>query len=212
MTRHPDSYQDHPQPPEPGTFAHNAEGWTIPDDQPETREAWAARVAAMREPQTLDLDADPMALSNLMEFDHPIQVHDDGTVSDRVEGVYAPTLEGVSDGTTETIDGWELVTAGYTGQDRYNGPIMHNSEQIGGRLAEDILARPGVYVALVCAWPDDEESTDDGELYMEGWAVARLNDEPTPDPLDAIADGLAEGNAPDPVAADEYLRTTEGQS
>jgi hypothetical protein len=29
---------------------------------------------------------------------------------------------------------------------------MHDSESIGGRLADDILSTPGLYVAIVCTW------------------------------------------------------------
>ena len=72
---------------------------------------------------------------------------------------------------TEEIPGWELMN-GYSGQDRYAGPIMHNSEFIGGQMERDILETPGIYVALVCYWPDAEESDED-ETYAEGWAVAR---------------------------------------
>lgn len=133
----------------------------------------------MSAPRVSDLAANPRALSDVMEFDHVIEVHDDGTVTDGPAGVCAPELHGAEGGGTETIEGWTLVTAGYTGQDRYNGPIMHNSEVLAGRLAEDILGTPGVYVALVCYWPDDESSTDEDGPYAEGWAVARLDrDEP----------------------------------
>ncbi len=111
--------------------------------------------------------ATPEHLSSAMDFDHPIRVNSDGTISD-APGAYAPSLYG------EDLDSneWELVTGGYTQQYGYNGPIMHASEQIGGRLAEDILAEPGVYVSLVAnAEPDDD---DDPE--PEGWAIARLKD------------------------------------
>lgn len=113
-------------------------------------------------------------LNDVMEFDHPVRVHPDGTVTDAGEGIYAPTLcDDQLDG-----DAWELFTAGYSGQDRYSGPIMHDSEYIGGGLERDILAAPGVYVAIVSSYstgPDGEEAGDtDTEDYVEGWAVARL--------------------------------------
>jgi hypothetical protein len=47
-----------------------------------------------------------------------------------------------------------------------DGPIMHNSEYIGGTMEADIRATPGVYVALV------NDDIDDPE-HAEGWAVAR---------------------------------------
>lgn len=90
-----------------------------------------------------------LALSDLMEFDSPITVHEDGTVTDGPAGVYAPDLydEELSG------EGWEFFTYGYSGQDRYSGPIMHNSEFIGGNLARDILATPETYVAVAAYWP-----------------------------------------------------------
>jgi hypothetical protein len=98
------------------------------------------------------------ALNDDMDFDHVIEVHADGSVTD-ARGVYAPELYD-----DELMgDGWELMD-GYSGQDRYSGPIMHNSEFIGGQMEQDILANPGYYVALVNNSSEDEEG--------EGWAVA----------------------------------------
>lgn len=99
-------------------------------------------------------------LNDVMQFDHVIRVRDDGTV-ENVADVYAPELY---DGELLSED-WTLLT-GYTGQYGYRGPIMHNSEFIGGRLADDILSTPGVYVALV-------NEPSDGDEDPEGWAVAR---------------------------------------
>jgi hypothetical protein len=99
-----------------------------------------------------------MALNDMMEFDHVIEVHADGSVTD-ANDVYAPDLfddELMS-------DDWTLLN-GYSGQSGYSGPIMHNSEFIGGQLERDILAEPGYYVALVNNSLDDDEP--------EGWAVA----------------------------------------
>lgn len=103
------------------------------------------------------------ALNDLMEFDHVIHVHDDGTITDGPPGVYAPNLY------DDEIDdeSWSLLD-GYSGQDRYAGPVMHNSEFIGGRMEEDIRAQPGLYVAIVAYWPTDDEDEDN----VEGWAVA----------------------------------------
>jgi hypothetical protein len=117
-------------------------------------------VAAIREAIR---NEDNATLSHLMEFDHPITVHEDGTVTDGPAGAYAPDLtdDELSD------DGWELFTHGYSGQDRYSGPIMHNSEFIGGGLARDILDTPGTYVAVVSRYHGDCED------YLEGWAIAR---------------------------------------
>jgi hypothetical protein len=98
-----------------------------------------------------------------MEFDHVIEVHADGTITEP-EGEYGPEL---NDGRLEG-DGWELITHGYTGQHAYRGPIMHSSEFIGGRLEDDIRDRPGLYVAVVANYtPEDGDDDTAG-----GWAVA----------------------------------------
>src|SRR5690242_8017377 len=109
----------------------------------------------------------PDTLNDRMEFDHVIRVHEDGTVSDA--GIPAPDLDGESDTVSAP---WQLMT-GYTGQHGYRGPIMHQSEFIGGRMARDILATPGLYVALVAeTYPDDP----DAERELIGWAVAYQHD------------------------------------
>ena len=107
-------------------------------------------------------------LNALMEFDHPIQVHADGSVTDGLDGIYAPSLM------DRELDNprWTFFSNGYTGQYGYHGPIMHNSEFIGGRLADDILAEPGIYCAVVADWsPEDGDEDSD---TVEGWAVVRL--------------------------------------
>lgn len=105
-------------------------------------------------------------LNDAMEFDHVIRVHEDGSITDE-PGVYAPNLwEGELDD-----DRWTLLN-GYSGQYRYAGPVMHDSEFIGGQMERDILSEPGVYVALVCYW--DPDTGDD--VDVEGWGVARLDE------------------------------------
>lgn len=111
-------------------------------------------------------------LNHKMEFDHVIEVCEDGSVIDRHD-LYAPSL---LDGELDS-DRWEFFTTGYTGQHGYSGPIMHNSEFIGGRLEVDILATPGVYVSLVSYYSEDADGVSDpDETYVEGWAIARLKD------------------------------------
>lgn len=102
------------------------------------------------------------------DFDHPFRVLADGTIGE-APGVYAPDLlnEELSPSGV-----WEMLN-GYSGQDSYSGPIMHNSEYIGGQLERDILAQPGVYV-LVAAYWDREEDDDREEMLIEGWAICRL--------------------------------------
>jgi hypothetical protein len=105
-------------------------------------------------------------LSDRMEFDHVVRVLADGSVADE-PGVWAPEV--YADGVDVTVPaGWELLT-GYSGQYGYSGPVMHPSEFIGGGMARDILASPGVYVAVVVGDLDGDEEP-------AGWAVARLCD------------------------------------
>ncbi len=103
-------------------------------------------------------------LSDLMDFDHVIRVHDDGTITEP-KGIYAPELDGEE--FVGGYDDWELLR-GFTGQYSYSGPVMHPSEFIGGGLERHIRETPGYYVALVVAEINDE--TDESDAY--GWAVA----------------------------------------
>ena len=114
-------------------------------------------------------------LNEFMDFDRPIRVHADGSVSDAV-GEYAPEVIVTcdDDGQISADDdagmvryleaqGWAVLN-GYSGQYGYAGPIMHPSEFIGGRMARDILETPGVYVACAVYVVDDT---------IAGWVVAR---------------------------------------
>lgn len=122
-------------------------------------------------------------LNDVMEFDHVIRVHPDGTVTDvdRYEASYfAPGVmfdDVHPDGDLRKVshpDGWTFLI-GYSGQEGYSGPVMHSSEFIGGGLARDILAEPGDYVAVVIdAMSDDDDP--DGEPIPDGWGVLRYND------------------------------------
>lgn len=107
-------------------------------------------------------------LAEAMDFDHVIQVHDDGTIS-HPRNIFAPELIGNPDGRETLEGGWDLMTDGYTRQDGYHGPILHNSELISFSMADEILHNPGYYVSLVCYWPEDD---DEGDTYAEGWAIA----------------------------------------
>lgn len=113
----------------------------------------------------------------------PVQVHPDGTLTERRD-VRSPEVyaDVVADGSSyidtaegdaaERLDaeGWEPMR-GYTGQHGAGTDawFMHPSEFIGGALARDILADPGIYAAVVIypIGPDDDE-TEPTE-----WAVIR---------------------------------------
>jgi len=112
------------------------------------------------------------------EFGSPFRVHPDGTVSHDHDTLAPETLYHVE--TTDDTpgadvegldDGWTLLH-GYTGQHGYRGAVMHASEYLGGKLAEDVLAQPGLYVLCTVEVIDDET----GEQHDEpaGWAVAHL--------------------------------------
>lgn len=127
-----------------------------------------------------DIERDGMALSALMEFDSPIVVDAAGGARQiDYRDTFRPHAPEVwHDDDTRDADageGWEFLT-GYTGQHGYRGPVMHASEFIGGRMADDILSTPGIYVAVVVGvLPDDAD--DDPE--PAGWAVARYVGEVT---------------------------------
>lgn len=109
-------------------------------------------------------------LGSIMEFDHVIRVNPDGSIEDApfVPDIFAPEL---NDGELEGSD-WTLV--GHSSQ-QGGGQIMHNSESIGGELADEILSNPGYYVAIVnTVSAEDSEAVDksDEGTIAEGWAVA----------------------------------------
>jgi len=129
-------------------------------------------------PQPKGASRKTASLNDQMEMDHVVQVHADGTVTDGPSGVYAPEiyLEVDADGSyvanTEAdaqrqakSQGWTLMS-GYSGQqgNKSDYVLMHASEYIGGGMERDILAAPGLYVALVPSLDDDSEP--------ENWVVA----------------------------------------
>lgn len=145
-------------------------------------------------------------LNGAIDFDCPFTVHPADSsgrvVVTHADGVHAP--EGLIDVVTVDDfddDRWELVT-GYSGQHRYSGPIMHDSETLSGGMARDVLATPGTYVVMASQYlcTDEEHAngepvTDDDpretwtdehgvahtyvthdacESHWEGWALLRL--------------------------------------
>ena len=130
------------------------------------------------EPQTITADE----LNGAINFEQTFLVNADGTLE--LSGNWCPddvigTLGHADPAVSEL--GWEFFSRGYTGQYGYNGPEMHQSEFIGGRMAKDILATPGEYA--VCAvryecdddcrefWEDGEESC--GDYHYESWVVLK---------------------------------------
>lgn len=121
-----------------------------------------------------------VTLDERMSFDHVVRVHEDGTVTDE-PNVYAPTVydEDVHPCgllTHVNPDGWVMLN-GYSGQDRYAGPVMHASEFIGGTLERDILGEPGVYVAVMVECLTDEDDPNKTEdIEPAGWAVLQMKE------------------------------------
>ncbi len=116
-----------------------------------------------------------------MQFDHVIQVHEDGSITEP-EGIWAPDVLVCADGDGSILEehenvmletlresGWDLLS-GFTSQFLYFGPIMHQSEFIGGALEAHIRETPGYYTAVVVY--TDEDSDDN----IAGWAVAYRED------------------------------------
>ncbi len=134
-------------------------------------------------------------LNDIMEFDRVIRVHEDGSVTDEAN-VWAPEVNeaaGQLDVGGMSGQVWQLLN-GYSGQQSYAGPVMHASEYIGGRLADDILSTPGVYAAVVVA--DLDNATED-ETPEAGWAVAKLVVVPADFPVKVLtteADKAAAGD------------------
>lgn len=118
------------------------------------------------DPEDLTFNNSAVKLNEVMDFDHVVEVHPDGSVTDGPAGIYAPEISWEEQDVTP--QGWSLLN-GYSGQFWYSGPIMHPSEYIGGRMEWDILAEPGVYVALVVdSYPEGVEESE-----PVGWAVAK---------------------------------------
>jgi len=109
-----------------------------------------------------------MKLNDIMEFGRVIEVHEDGSITDAPAGIYAP---GLMNDELESGE-WEMLD-GFSGQDRYSGPIMHNSEYIGGAMERYIRESPGIYVALVSYYCSEDGGGGEFEDDAEGWAVAR---------------------------------------
>ena len=116
------------------------------------------------------------SLHDQIEFDHPFVVNEDGTISD--SPLYAPTLH---DGQLDS-SAWEMLN-GYSMQDSYAGPIMHNSEYVGGLLEQDILSTPGTYCLVVANWTNDQWFVKSFELDSDG-SMTTYNREYTADDED----------------------------
>jgi hypothetical protein len=136
--------------------------WTPIDGE---RHAFTATIAGHTMRATLD---------ELIGLDaSPVRVNPDGTITAGVDGApHAPESVYVDTDGAGHLDAapWEAMN-GYSSQHGYAGPVMHASESIGGRMADDVLATPGLYVAVVV---DSLDGDDDGE--PAGWALCRITE------------------------------------
>lgn len=108
------------------------------------------------------------ALNDVMGFDHVVL--SDGRGNVRRVDVDSSALDGLHVDDMRLPDGWELLD-GFSGQHGYDGPVMHESEFIGGGLERYIRANAGLYVAVI-VWGDAApECREDGDV-IDGWAVA----------------------------------------
>lgn len=124
------------------------------------------------------------SLNDIMGFDHIIRVNEDLTIDEHLDmstmdsGSYFD-LAVDEDGTDifEMSAGWTLLR-GFTGQDSYNGPVMHASEYVGGGLERYIRETPGYYVVLEvsgrCDYDGTTICTEESGCDCEpaGWAIA----------------------------------------
>jgi len=119
-------------------------------------------------------------LHDIMEWDHIIEVHADGSVSDDLtewrlangtlhSDMWVPEL---NDGELANYLGavpWTLMGESFQ---MGGGHIMHDSEFVGGRLADEILETPGYYVVIESHHSCNEECDESCEEGPDGWAVA----------------------------------------
>lgn len=130
-----------------------------------------------------------MTLNDLMEFDHI--VHSDGlgnVVGFDEHGCAggrlwapAPHVDLDEDGQMVSLDPaeihnlgrWTLLN-GFSGQDGYSGPIMHESEYVGGGLERHIRETAGFYACVIVTGirPTIYDPDDD----IVGWAVAYMEE------------------------------------
>jgi hypothetical protein len=117
----------------------------------------------------------PDQLNAYMEFDHVIEVLPTGLVRPRAD-IYAPSVcgeDGIEDDAWQPLKGYSSQGSGIINQ--AENWHMHDCESVGGQLARDILATPGIYVAVWITWDPgtcDEDADEYGEEpTIEGWCV-----------------------------------------
>lgn len=126
-----------------------------------------------------ELHAMTAKVQEIADFDHPFIM--DGSVImgglRDAPGYYAPSVthddehDVLVDGMPLADSEWSAIT-GMTGQDRYNGAVMHASEFIGSAIAERMSELseeiPQVFVIVAC---EVDPTDDDPEPEPAGWVI-----------------------------------------
>lgn len=133
-------------------------------------QANAAALSASARPTSTAVLERP-SLNDAMEFDSAYYVTAQGTV-EHADGEYAPSF---IDDECDDPD-WEPLS-GFTGQHGYNGPVMHQSEYIGGALEQYMWDNPGTYAIVEATVTTDEDGEDlgmgDWDDPPAGWVILR---------------------------------------
>ena len=148
----------------------------------------SAAVRAMPPSTAHDRAAERPELNSQMEFGGAYTIDADGEVKSSSD--YPPSfIDDECDGS-----GWTPVT-GFSGQHGYSGPVMHPSEQLGGKMEDYVYENPGTYALVEAIYTTDEDGNEQdwGSDMPEGWVLLRKNDdapETTPATDNPYADAM----------------------
>lgn len=106
------------------------------------------------------------SLSDKMEFDHVIQVLENGTAisSDGISSPDEVWFDPSVNGDVDCGEGWTPMVGHSV---HIGSACFHPSEFIGEGLSNYILSEPGFYVSVIVRDIDSEEGSDD----IVGWAI-----------------------------------------
>lgn len=134
--------------------------------------------------RNVTVDGIPMRLDDALSLDSGAVIHvtDDGSLSFHPE-IDTPTVAlfiGGLDTDLVLQDEYEreystrewVPETGWTGQYGYNGSVMHDSEFVGGRIADHVLSTPGYWKAV----PADHYAPDE-DAVSEGWVLLHKEDD-----------------------------------
>jgi hypothetical protein len=126
-------------------------------------------------------------LDGTAEWDYPFRIEPGGVYTDGLAGVHEPDVYVDCDADGSMLpqaverlaadlrgQGWEPVgTSGQQG----GGWVMHASEYLGGRLADEVISTPGVYVLVEVRglYTDEVDEARAAELDESpiGWTLLR---------------------------------------